>query len=194
VKLTQNNVGLGIAAVAVLLMGSAAIADNMGRMGHGMEMGMGMSGPMMAPHGFDFDAVDADKDGKITEAEITAWRAAQIAGVDVNADGKLSVDELAAMHLKRMTEAAQTMAQSMVDRMDTDGDAMLSAAEMLAPPVPARLFDRLDTNEDGAIDKAEADAARQAMRGQMRGDRDGRGGDRGGWHHQMPGMNGNGGN
>ncbi|MEO6301415.1 MAG: hypothetical protein ABIV25_00040 [Paracoccaceae bacterium] len=156
-KLTQKNVGLSIAAVAVVLMGSAAIADNMGN-------GKPMGGPMMEPPAFNFEAIDANKDGKISQDEVTAWRLAQTAGVDVNGDGKLSVDELAAMRLKQMTEAAKVQAQNMVDRLDTDGDHLLSAAELVAAPMAPHLFDRVDANKDGFIDKAEADAAMQKMR------------------------------
>ncbi len=157
-KLTQKKVGLGIAALAVALMGSAAIADNMGK-----SPDVGMGGMMMMGPALNFDAVDADKDGKISPDEITAWRTAQAKAVDTNADGKLSVDELAAMRLKEMTTAATDQAQKMVDRLDTDGDKMLSAAELVAPPMPVNLFDKVDTNKDGFIDKAEADAAQKMM-------------------------------
>lgn len=173
-KLTQKKVGLGIVALAAALLGSVAIADNMDRMG----MDMGMGGPMMLPPALTFEAVDGNKDGKISQDEVTAWRATQSAGVDANADGKLSVDELAAMQLKDMTTAARDMAQKMVDRLDTDGDKLLSAAELLAPPMPADLFDRVDTNQDGFIDKAEADAARKMMTERGRGDHGGK--------HQRP--------
>ena len=159
--LTQKKVGLGIAALAVALMGSAAIADNMGKAGKGPDMGMG--GPMMMGPALNFDAVDANKDGKISPDELTAWRAAQAKSVDTNGDGKLSVDELAAMHLKEMTAAATDQAQKLVDRLDTDGDKMLSAAELVEPPMPADLFAKVDTNKDGFIDQAEADAAQKLM-------------------------------
>lgn len=152
-KLTSKTTGLGIMAVAGLLLGTAAIAD---RVGQGPAMGHMGGMPSLA-------ALDANKDGKVSKDEMTAYRAAQTASVDANGDGKLSVDELAAMHLKKMTDAAKAMAQTMVDRLDTDGDGMLSAAEMLGQPMPTDMFDRLDTNKDGFIDQAELDAAHQAM-------------------------------
>jgi Ca2+-binding EF-hand superfamily protein len=185
-KLTNKTVGLGIAAVAVALLGTAAIADNMGHRGMGMGGPMmGMGGPMMGAPVLDFDAIDANKDGKITPEEIAAWRAAQAKAVDTNGDGKLSVDEIAAMRLKQMTDAAQKMAQTMVDRLDTDGDKMLSAAELVEPPMPPDLFARIDTNKDGVIDKAEADAAQKMMAAGPKGDR-GDKGDRGGKHQHPP--------
>jgi Ca2+-binding EF-hand superfamily protein len=173
-KLTHKTAGLGIAAVAVLMLGTAAIADNMG-MDNG---GMMMDAPVL-----DFAAIDTDKDGKISKDEMTAFRAARVASVDANADGKLSVDEIAAMHLKAMEAAAKTMAQRMVDRMDTDGDKLLSAAEMIDRPMPTDMFDKVDTNKDGFIDQAEVDAAKANM---MQ-----RGGHRGGHdHHAKVGMGG----
>ena len=182
-KLTSKTTGFGIMALAGLMLCTAAIADTMGKgdMGKGdMGPGMGRMGGMPS-----LDAMDANKDGKVSKEELTAYRAAQTAAVDANKDGKLSVDELAAMNLKAMTDAAKSMAQRMVDRMDTDGDGMLSAAELVGQPMPTEMFDRLDSNKDGFIDQAELDAARQAMmsRGQ------GRDGGHGGRHgaHPMPG-------
>ena len=56
-KLTQKQVGLGIVALAVALLGSVAIADNMD------HMDMGMGGSMMMPPALDFKAADAHRDG-----------------------------------------------------------------------------------------------------------------------------------
>ena len=168
-KLTHKTTGLGIAAMAVLLLGTAAIADNMDQMGK--DGGMGDHGMMMGGPVLDLSAIDADKDGKISKDELTAFRAAKVAAVDANADGKLSADELAAMHLKAMTDAAKTMADRMIERLDTDGDKLLSAAELADRPLPADLFDRIDSNGDGFIDQSEIDAAKAKM--MERGGRDG---------------------
>lgn len=154
-------------AAAVGLAG-AALADN-GGFGMGGMGGMGGAG-MTAM----FDTFDADKDGKVTQAEIDAYRAAGVAEVDGDKDGLLSADELAQMHLKAMTERANTMAARMLEMLDSDGDAKLSAAEMAAGPGPAMMLDRLDTDGDGAISTAEMQAA-QAMMGQRGMGKDGMG-------------------
>ena len=153
---------LTLAGVLGAGLSTAALAENGG-------MGMGMW-PMP---GFDFAALDADKDGKVTKAEMEAFRAARVAEVDANKDGLLSGDELAAMHLKMMTERANTMAAQMVAKLDTDGDKLLSASELAARPGPERMFEMVDTDNDGAITQAEADAAKQKM--QERGGRGGKG-------------------
>jgi hypothetical protein len=184
-KLTHKKAGIGLVGLAVLMLGTAAVADNMGGMG---KMG-GMGGHGMMS--LDFATIDANKDGKISKDEITAARTAEVAAVDANKDGKLSAEELAQMQIKAMTAAANDMATRMIVQLDTDGDKLLSAAELAARPMPADMFDRIDTNHDGFIDQAEADAAKQAMMdggpGHGEGDRDGRG-------HGKHGNDGNGGN
>lgn len=157
---------LTLAGVLAAGLSTVAFAGN-GDMGGEMGMGGGM-GPMPA---FDFATLDADKDGKVTQAEVDAFHAARVAEVDANKDGLLSGDELAAMHLKMMTERANTMAADMVTKLDTDGDKLLSAAEMAARPGPEKMFDMVDTDGDGAITQAEADAAKEKM-----AERGGRGG------------------
>lgn len=121
-------------------------------------------GPMSR---FPFDAVDADKDGKVTKAEFDAFRASQAAAIDTDQDGKVTVEEMTAAHLVRMSERATTMAAEMVEQLDTDGDGALSADEMAARPAPARLFDRADADGDGAVSKAEFDAAGDRMKQRM---------------------------
>ncbi len=141
-------------------------------------LGVGIISPAMAERGpghggmsaINFDQLDADKDGKVTEAEIEASRTARVTAADANGDGLMSADELAAMQLAEMTERANAMAAEMITRMDSDGDGLLSAAEMASRPGPAQFFDRIDTDGDGAISREEADAAAKKM-AEGRGDR-----------------------
>lgn len=158
-----------LAALALAaLTGSAALAERMPMMGEGM-----MGGPEGA---FDFAAVDADKDGKITRAEMDAHRAAEVTAVDADRDGKLSATELQAMILARMTARATAMATAMMTGMDQDGDGLLTAAELAVRPGPAMLFDRADADGDGAVTEAEIAALRDDMGGHMGGgDGEGRG-------------------
>lgn len=159
-----------LAALLASAVGVAAYARGPGDMMGDMMGGEDGMGPMAA---FDFAAVDADKDGKITEAEMQAWRAAEAAKIDADKDGKLSTDELTAMHMARMQERAADMAGRMVTALDSDGDGLLSAAEMAARPMPAMLFGKLDADGDGAVTEAEIAAARDRM-AEMR-DGEGRG-------------------
>lgn len=146
-------VGASLVALAVALGASAAFADRGDHMGGG-------AGRMMD---FDFAAVDADKDGKITQAEIDSHRAAQAKAADTDGDGLMSAEELAAMHVKGLTARASDRAAMMIERLDTDGDGKLSAVEMAVRPMPTRMLERLDTDNDGALTQAEIEAARDRM-------------------------------
>jgi Ca2+-binding EF-hand superfamily protein len=134
-------------------------------------LGLGMISPVLAERGpgggeramFLFDQLDADKDGKVTEAEIEASRTARVTAADSNGDGLMSADELAAMQLAEMSERAKARATEMIARMDSDGDGLLSAAEMAAGPGQGKMFDRIDADGDGAITREEADAAAKKM-------------------------------
>jgi Ca2+-binding EF-hand superfamily protein len=110
-----------------------------------------------------FDTLDADKDGKVTVAEIEADRAAKVKAADANGDGLMSADELAAMQIAEMTERAKTRAAEMVTRLDADKDGLLSGAELATRHDPAKMFERFDTDEDGAISREEATAAAEMM-------------------------------
>lgn len=152
-------------------LGGAAFARGAGDM---MEMGGEGMGPMAM---FDFVAVDADKDGKVTEAELQTYRAAEVAGIDADKDGKITAAELKSMHMVRLEARATEMADRMIARLDSDGDGALTAAELSARPAPAGMFDRIDADGDGAVTEAEIAAAREAM---MAGRDGGKGGRHGG--------------
>ncbi len=162
---------LTLAAVTAAGVSTAALADRRG----------GPDGEGMMPI-FNFEAMDADKDGKITTAEVQAHRAAMAKAADANGDGFLDAAELTAMEMERMKVRAENRATMMVKRMDTDGDAKLSAAELAAGPGPQRMFERIDADQDGAISQAELDAAKARMqsRGGMKGGHGKHGGRSGG--------------
>ncbi|WP_316014210.1 calcium-binding protein [Roseobacter sp. HKCCA0434] len=115
---------------------------------------------------FDFDSLDADGNGEITQAELDAHRAARFAEADTNGDGELDAAELAAMAEARRAERAARM----VARADADGSGGISLDEMPGSDRRGDRFERIDANGDGAISREEAEEAR----GHRRGHRDGR--------------------
>ncbi|MBK5945330.1 hypothetical protein CCR83_02415 [Rhodobacter veldkampii DSM 11550] len=125
-----------------------------------------------------FDQFDANKDGKITQDEIKAARAAETTALDADKDGKISAAELVAQDMQNAQARAEMRAKNRIERLDTDGDGMLSAAELAARPMQLKMFDRLDANNDGAVDKDELAQMRGKMRDGRGEGRDGRRDDR----------------
>ena len=154
-NISNKKLGLGVVALAVMLAGSAVIADAKDKAPPG-------PGPMGMMHpAFDFTTVDTNKDGKISADEFAAYRATTAVSMDADKDGKLSIAELTAMDTKDSPADALTKATAMVKNFDTDGDGKLSAAELLT--MPLGFFDMADTNKDGVVDQAEADAMAKMM-------------------------------
>ena len=148
--MSKNKLAGSALILVAALMGAAAYAQD--------------ATPAKPMHGpFDFATLDADKDGKVTKAEVEAFRAAKVKAMDANADGKISADELSAARIAAATDRIKARSAEMVKALDSDGDGMLSAAEMAARPGPERLFDRIDANGDGAVTQDEVDAAQKAM-------------------------------
>jgi Ca2+-binding EF-hand superfamily protein len=92
----------------------------------------GQRGEWMATH---LAEKDADKDGRLSAAEVPRMPAERFARIDTNKDGFLSKDELAAK--------ATAMQEHFGKRFEQRG---------------ADMFARADGNKDGAIDAKEADA------------------------------------
>lgn len=111
-----------------------------------------------------FAEIDANGDGKVTLEELAAHRAALFATADTNGDGSLDADELAARELARFTESLPERTARMIERQDDNGDGRLQAAEIGQGPMEDH-FARIDTDDDGAVSKAEAEAAAERLAG-----------------------------
>jgi Ca2+-binding EF-hand superfamily protein len=146
---------------------------------------MADTGPKGGPKGAEmlerFEAMDADKDGKVTEAEIAAYHAARFAAADADGNGSLSAEELTAMQLARMQDRMADRSARMIERLDANADGQLSAEEMAKMGERKSPFERADADGDGGVTMEEARAA--VEKGAKRG-KHGRGegrGDRGWW-------------
>ena len=157
----KRTIGYSLALAALIsgALGSAALADRMRDHGDG-PMGMMMGhGPFGGPE-FDFDAVDANKDGKITPEEFKTFRAAQLKAVDTDNDGKITEAELVAEAVKRAETRAKAFAPEMLKDLDADADGVVSVTELQAagPQMRAKMLRRIDTDGDGAVSKPELEA------------------------------------
>ncbi len=124
-----------------------------------------------------FEMLDADGDGKVTQAEIAAFRAGRFAEVDTNGDGVVTLEEFTAQAVARATERAAEM----FARLDADGDGALSrdaleARGALGPVDEGRMFARLDADGDGAVSLEEFEAMKERRAEMHRHREGGRGG------------------
>jgi len=139
----------GIAAIA--LTGSLALASGAGHDGY--KGHKGMHGPRI-----NFEELDANNDGKVTQEEMSAHAAARFASADTDGNGSLSVDEMksqmATRSAERIAERADKMTARLMEKRDTNGDGELSMEEM-QPKNQGKMFSRLDKDGDGAISAEE---------------------------------------
>ena len=134
-----------IGAVAVLgaatVVGASYADPRFG--GHGM--GFLDKGQLAVSAMEMFDSIDADSDGKLTQAEIDQARNDRHAAHDANGDGDLSLQEFAAL----WHETTQPITVRAFQMLDTDGNAIVSRAELDRPL--ADIVQRLDRNGDGGL-------------------------------------------
>jgi hypothetical protein len=113
-------------------------------------------------------AADADHDGRISQAELTAAREAM---------RKERNDRTEADRPERSGRRGDPA--RMFGMLDTNGDGFLDAAELDA--MSARRFARMDANGDGKITAEERESGRGQWRRRMGGQGGGWGGNGGGW-------------
>lgn len=107
--------------------------------------------------------LDTDRDGKISRAEFTTRSNDRFAKLDTNGDGRITDDELKPRPPRDARpgpgDRRAGMVGRMIERLDSNDDGVITRAEFDAGETER--FTRLDANGDGVIDTAE----REAMRG-----------------------------
>lgn len=133
--------------------------------------------PMMADARGDkgprinFEEIDANSDGELTQAEFDAHRTARFTSADANGDGLLNKEEMLARARDGANERMTHRVERMIERLDSNDDGQLSEEELQARAKGRRgdIFERLDADKSGSISKAEfeqAKANRKGKRGQ----------------------------
>ncbi|WP_106751895.1 EF-hand domain-containing protein [Pannonibacter carbonis] len=125
-----------VAATLTFVAAGAALADG-GRMGWG---GKDRHGPGMILTQFDLN-----KDGVLTQDEVTEAVAARFAAADTDKDGKVSLEEFRAFRLAE----AEPMRVRAFQRLDSNGDGKVAREEF--DRISARMFSRLDRDNDGTL-------------------------------------------
>ena len=112
----------------------------------------------------DFESLDTDGDGLVTQAELDARGAARFAEADTDGDGALSSDEL----LARSQRANEDRIKRMMERLDANEDGKLTQDEMAKARRgggdSSRMIKRIDADGDGAISKEEFETAQANFR------------------------------
>ena len=90
-------------------------------------------------------SIDADGDGKLTQAEIDRVRNDRHSAHDADGDGSLGLEEFAGL----WHETTHPLTVRAFQMLDADGDAVVTRAEYDRPL--AGIVERLDRNDDGAL-------------------------------------------
>jgi Ca2+-binding EF-hand superfamily protein len=112
----------------------------------------------------EFASMDANKDGKVTADEHSAAAKKMFDAMDANKDGKVTAAEMTAAQPKVTGKKATKSDMSSADKIkviDTNGDGVLSAEEHATGS--RSMFEKMDSDKDGALTKAEFDAGHAAM-------------------------------
>ena len=136
-KLITISILTALAGVAVASAQPDAGAAHEGSCG--MRGGFGMH---------KFENLDQNKDGRVTRAEMLAGATERFDKADANKDGSVSSDERKA--------AFQKFGEQRFAEQDKNKDGALSADEL--PPHFAKRSEKLDTNKDGKLTRAELQA------------------------------------
>ena len=171
---------LGLSALALAVAGTAYAAQDGQK--HGPDAdgnGVVTRAETQAFAARMFTRMDANKDGKLTEADRTARREARrtamFAKLDSNSNGQVSREEFMTFDRDgdgkdgkhhRMGREGGHGGKGMMAMADTNKDGAVDKAEFAAGAL--KHFDQMDANKDGQVTKEEGQVARKAMRAKWR--------------------------
>jgi len=139
---------------SVILMGATALAIAVAAVA-------GQASPRGERAALNFADMDVDGDGRLTAADLEAFRADRFARIDSDGDGAVTLEEFSA----RASADAAERAGRMFERLDADADGRLGrdVLERRGRGPDPRMIERFDTDGDGALSEDEFDAIRARM-------------------------------
>lgn len=149
--------GVIVAALSVTAMSASAKGNGEGRK---------MRGPQVT-----FEQLDTNGDGFVTAEEMQAHAESRFMALDTDGDGAVSLEEMKAKFAqgqgdKKKGERGAKKMEKMFSKMDANGDGKLTADEMKPKgDRHTKMIERLDTDKDGKISKAEFDAHKAEREG-----------------------------
>ncbi|MFZ2540454.1 MAG: hypothetical protein WAW75_01630 [Gallionella sp.] len=107
-----------------------------------------------------FNSVDTNIDGAISKSEFNSYYAQHNAKhfkeMDVNKDGKITLNEMEGEHKQKMRESdGSTHLDQRFKAADADQDGGLNKTEANAMPMLTAYFDQVDADKDGKVTRQE---------------------------------------
>ncbi len=156
-----------VALLGLGVIGGAGALAVAGPGGFGGGFGSGGFGPGKGGPAPRFREMDVNKDGVVTKNELAAYKQKRFAELDANKDGKVDASEIDRVIAKRLERKKVRMRYRFLARLDDNGDGIVTKEEFEAKG--ARLFRRADVNADGKVSREELARVRRFGKWQGRG-------------------------